>query len=74
MKKAVVLMHFFCLIVMSQKAFTGLQDRTPTRLVSKPHATLITAMIFVANWIPGVGKSERYKSKIETLTTTMAMA
>jgi hypothetical protein len=59
---------------MSQKAFTGLQERTPTRAVSNPHATLIAAMIFVASWIPGVGKSERYKSKIEILMTTMAMA
>jgi hypothetical protein len=73
-KKAVVLMHFLSVTVMSQKAFTGLQDRMPTKAVSIPHAILIAPMIFVAKSIPGVGKSERYNSKMETLITAIAMA
>lgn len=59
---------------MSQKAFTGLQDRIPTRAVSIPQATLVAPMIFVAKSIPGVGKSERYNSKMETLINNIAMA
>jgi hypothetical protein len=74
MKNAVVLMHFFSVTVMSQNALTGLQDRIPTRAVSKAQAILVAPIILVAKSIPGVGKSERYKSKMETLITTMAMA
>ena len=73
-KKAVVLIHFFSVTVISQKALIGLQDRIPTRAVSSPQATLTAPIIFVAKSIPGVGKSERYSSKMEILMTTIAMA
>jgi hypothetical protein len=59
---------------MSQKALTGLQDKMPTRAVSIPHAILIAPMIFVAKSIPGVGKSERYNSKMEILINTIVVA
>jgi hypothetical protein len=74
MKKAVVLMHFLSVTVISQKAFTGLQDRIPTKAVSNAQVMLVAPMILVAKSIPGVGKSERYRSKMETLITTMAIA
>jgi hypothetical protein len=74
MKNAVVLIHFLSVTVMSQKALTGLQDRIPTRAVSNAQAMLIVPMIFVAKLMPGVGKSERYKSKMDILITTIAMA
>ena len=74
MKKAVVLIHFFCVTAMSQKALTGVQEKMPTRAVSVPHAILIVPIIFVAKSIPEVGKSERYRSKIDTLITAIATA
>ena len=74
MKKAVVFMHFFSVTVMSQKALIGRQDIIPTRTVSIPQAILTAPIIFVAKSIPGVGKSDRYSSKMETLITTIAMA
>lgn len=74
MKKAVVLIHFFSVTAMSQKALTGVQEKMPTRTVSVPHAMLIAPIIFVAKSTPGVGKRERYSSKIDTLITAMATA
>lgn len=74
MKNAVVLMHFLSVTVMSQNALTGLQDKMPTRAVSNAQAMLIAPIILVAKFMPGVGKSERYKSKMEILITTIAMA
>ena len=74
MKKAVVLIHVFSFTLRSQNALTGVQEKMPTSAVSIPHATLIAPMIFVAKSIPGVGKSERYSSKMEILITAIAMA
>ena len=59
MKNTVVLMHFFCVTLMSQKARTGLQEKTPTMTVSVAQAMLMAPIILVASLMSDVGNSER---------------
>ena len=69
-----VLIHTGFGIITSQNAWTGEQEKMPTKALSIPHPMHNTPIIFTARLIPRVGKSDRKSRRIDTLITERAMA